>query len=46
VAIAMGNSGEREFLPQLAAWADGEDEVLAEAAKWAMERIRLAEGVC
>jgi epoxyqueuosine reductase len=41
VAIAMGNSGDREFLPRLEGWADGEDAVLAEAARWAVERIRL-----
>jgi epoxyqueuosine reductase len=40
VAIAMGNSGEREFLPQLEAWTRDEDPVLAEAASWAIERFR------
>ena len=39
VAIAMGNSGEREFLPQLSEWAGGDDAVLAEAARWALLRI-------
>jgi len=39
VAIAMGNSGDREFLPQLQQWAEGEDDVLAEAAAWALRRI-------
>lgn len=39
VAIAMGNSGEAKFLPQLEAWAAGEDAVLAEAARWAAERL-------
>jgi epoxyqueuosine reductase len=39
VAIAMGNSGEREFLPQLESWAAGHDPVLAEAAQWAIGRI-------
>jgi epoxyqueuosine reductase len=39
VAIAMGNSGERRFLPQLEEWTKGEDEVLAEAAGWAVRRI-------
>jgi epoxyqueuosine reductase len=48
VAIAMGNSGERRFLPQLDAWAANEaaesasDAVLSEAAEWARARI-LAE---
>jgi epoxyqueuosine reductase len=39
VAIAMGNSREKRFLPQLEAWSDGEDEVLAESAQWALKRI-------
>ena len=40
VAIAMGNSGEEEFLHRLAGWAAGDDAVLAEAATWAIGRIR------
>lgn len=45
VAIAMGNSGDIRFVPQLEAWSVGEDEVLAETARWALRRIRrLAEG--
>jgi epoxyqueuosine reductase len=39
VAIAMGNSGERKFLSKLEEWVKGEDEVLAEAAGWAVSRI-------
>jgi epoxyqueuosine reductase len=39
VAIAMGNSGEQEFLPQLEAWTRNEDPVLAEAATWAITRL-------
>jgi epoxyqueuosine reductase len=39
VAIAMGNSGHLEFLPQLRAWTQAEDAVLAEAARWAIEQI-------
>jgi len=39
VAIAMGNSGERGFLPQLERWAAEDDAVLAEAAVWAIHRI-------
>jgi epoxyqueuosine reductase len=41
VAIAMGNSGQQEFLPQLESWARGEieDLVLAEAAAWAIARL-------
>jgi epoxyqueuosine reductase len=40
VAIAMGNSGDTRFVPQLETWSMGEDEVLAEAARWALGRIR------
>ncbi len=39
VAIAMGNSRDRRFLPQLEIWSKGDDEVLAESARWAMRRI-------
>lgn len=42
VAIAMGNTGDPQFLPQLEAWAgaEAEDPVLAEAASWAIARLR------
>jgi epoxyqueuosine reductase len=39
VAIAMGNSGEERFLPQLERWAGGEDQVLAESARWSLEKL-------
>jgi epoxyqueuosine reductase len=41
VAIAMGNSGRRDYLPQLKVWAEAEadDSILAEAARWAIERL-------
>ncbi len=39
VAIAMGNSGEARFLPQLEAWSIDEDPVLAETAQWAVRRL-------
>jgi epoxyqueuosine reductase len=41
VAIAMGNSGQPEYLPQLEVWAANEidDPILAEAARWAIERL-------
>jgi epoxyqueuosine reductase len=39
VAIAMGNSGEERFLPQLEAWSTDDDPVLAQAAQWAMRRL-------
>jgi epoxyqueuosine reductase len=40
VAFAMGNRGDAEFLPQLDAWAAGDDAVLAEAAAWAARHLR------
>lgn len=40
VAIAMGNSGDLGFLPQLETWTEGDDAVLAESADWALERLR------
>jgi epoxyqueuosine reductase len=40
VAIAMGNSGSADFLPQLDAWASGDDPLLAETAAWAAARLR------
>jgi epoxyqueuosine reductase len=40
VAIAMGNSRETKFLPQLERWITDEDPVLAESAQWAIKRIR------
>ena len=40
VAIAMGNSGDPKFLPQLEAWAAADDPVLAETANWATTQIR------
>ncbi len=40
VAIAMGNSGDADFLAQLDSWAASEDTMLAEAAAWAAARLR------
>lgn len=40
VAIAMGNSGHAAYRERLAAWAQGEDPVLAETAKWALRRLK------
>lgn len=39
VAIAMGNSRDKGFLPQLEAWSHGEDEILAESARWAIRQM-------
>ena len=38
-AIAMGNSGNREFLPILDNLADDEDESISESAHWAKNRL-------
>nr|WP_218892261.1 tRNA epoxyqueuosine(34) reductase QueG [Granulicella arctica] len=40
VAIAMGNSADPQFLPQLNLWSNGDDAVLAETARWAIEKIQ------
>jgi epoxyqueuosine reductase len=42
VAIAMGNSGEAEFLPRLETWLQADDPALKEAAAWAIEKIHAA----
>jgi epoxyqueuosine reductase len=39
-AIAMGNSGNREFLPLLDKMSADEDETVAESARWAKDRIQ------
>ncbi len=39
IAIAMGNSRLRSFLPRLHEWKECEDPVLADAAKWAIHQI-------
>ena len=40
VTIAMGNSGERDFLPTLQRLASDEDEPVRESAQWAMRKLR------
>jgi epoxyqueuosine reductase len=42
VAIAMGNSGLRRYLPKLQEWSRANDPVLAEAAAWASRQIEQA----
>jgi epoxyqueuosine reductase len=42
VAIAMANSGDRSFLPQLEQWAEHAEEPLREAAAWAIHKLRSA----
>ncbi|HTW56882.1 MAG TPA: tRNA epoxyqueuosine(34) reductase QueG [Terriglobales bacterium] len=44
VAIAMGNSGNRDFLPALDKLARDEDEAVAESARWAKERLSRPAG--
>lgn len=44
LAIAMGNSGQAQFLPILRQWAAEADPVLAEAADWAMRKLDPAAG--
>lgn len=39
VAIAMGNSGDARYIPKLREWAGGEEPMLAEAARWALDRL-------
>jgi len=39
VAIAMGNSGNKEFLPHVEKLAADEDESVAESARWAKARL-------
>jgi epoxyqueuosine reductase len=39
VAVAMGNSGNREFVPALRKMAEGDDPVVAEHARWAIARL-------
>ena len=38
-AVAMGNSGDRRFMPALKRLADDEDQVVAEHARWALRRL-------
>lgn len=41
VAIAMGNSGERQFAAQLRVWAGAADAGLRTAAQWALKKLNL-----
>ena len=40
IAVAMGNSGNREFLPALEKMATGPDLTVAEHARWAIGKLR------
>jgi epoxyqueuosine reductase QueG len=35
----MGNSGEKDFLPYLEELVENEDQIIAEHAQWAIEKI-------
>ena len=39
VAVAMGNSGNKEFIPQLRKMAADADPVVAEHARWALQQL-------
>ena len=39
LATAMGNSGERRFLAILEQWSEDADEVLADTARWALQKL-------
>lgn len=39
VAVAMGNSGNKEFIPQLKKMAADADPVVAEHARWALQQL-------
>jgi epoxyqueuosine reductase len=43
LAIAMGNSGLKKFVPRLREWAQAADEGLRAAASWALARLDAAE---
>jgi len=44
-AVAMGNSGNRKFVPQLEELAADEDQNVAEHARWAIEKLKAANVV-
>ncbi|MGA9307035.1 MAG: tRNA epoxyqueuosine(34) reductase QueG, partial [Candidatus Sulfotelmatobacter sp.] len=41
--IAMGNSGDQRFLPELKKLAEDEDEAVAESAAWAIQKLSLVD---
>jgi len=41
--IAMGNSGDQKFLPLLEKLSGDEDEVVAESAAWAIQKLSLVD---
>jgi epoxyqueuosine reductase len=43
VIVAMGNSGDRSFIPTLEGFARSENPVLSEHARWSLDILRSAE---
>jgi epoxyqueuosine reductase len=39
IAVAMGNSGLRQYVPRLREWAGATDATLRGAARWALKKI-------
>jgi epoxyqueuosine reductase len=39
IAVAIGNSGERSFVPRLKEWAQAADDGLRTAARWALNKL-------
>lgn len=44
-AVAMGNSGERKYLPRLRELAQQEDPAVAEHARWAIAKLETTTGI-
>ena len=42
IAIAMGNSGAKKFIPELERVANDEDAIVAEHARWALKQLQSA----
>jgi epoxyqueuosine reductase len=42
--VAMGNSGDAQFMPLLQRLSRDPDEVVAEHARWALEKLATAPG--
>ena len=45
LAIAMGNSGQPRFAPQLRQWAQSADPPLSSAARWALDKLQTRHNV-
>lgn len=41
--IAMGNSGDVRFIPTVTGLVDDEDPLIAETARWALEKLRILQ---